>query len=46
MAKDREVEPGALFRKVGIGQPIWQVDSFLRHAPLPQNLLFRHTTCD
>ena len=41
MAKNREVEPGALFRKVGGGQVIWQVDSFLRHAGLPHAKLCR-----
>jgi hypothetical protein len=41
MAKEREIEPGALFRKVGVGQPIWRVDSFLRHASLPHAKLKR-----
>ena len=41
MAADKSIEAGALYKKVGPGQPIWQVDSLLRHAPLPHAKLRR-----
>jgi hypothetical protein len=41
MARDRGVEAGALYRKVGHGQPVWQVDSLIRHATLPHVKLTR-----
>ena len=41
MARERAVEPGALYRKVGYGQPVWRVDSLLRYAPLPHVKLTR-----
>ena len=41
MVADSRVELGALYKKVGPGQPIWQVDSLLRHAPLPHVKLKR-----
>ena len=41
MARDSEVEPGDLFRKVGHGQPIWRIDSLLRHVQFPHAKLTR-----
>lgn len=41
MARDNAVELGALYKKVGAGQPIWRVDSLVRHAPLPHAKLKR-----
>ena len=41
MVADNRVELGALYKKVGPGQPIWQVDSLVRYAPLPHAKLKR-----
>jgi len=41
MARQDAINPGALYRKVGAGQPIWRVDCLLRHAPLPHVKLKR-----
>lgn len=35
MAHAKDIEVGALYRKIGPGQPVWRVDSMIRHAPLP-----------
>jgi hypothetical protein len=41
MPRRREIEIGDLFKKIGPNQPIWQVVSFLRIAPLPHAKLQR-----
>lgn len=30
-----------MYRKIGYAQPVWRVDSLLRHAPLPHAKLTR-----
>ena len=45
MAGPKTIEVGALFRKLGPGQPVWRVDSMIRHAPLPHvKLTLLHST--
>jgi hypothetical protein len=41
MVRVREIGPGELFKKVGHGQPLWQVDSLIRHANHPHAKLKR-----
>jgi hypothetical protein len=41
MSIRREIEIGALFKKVGPNQPTWRAVSFLNHVPLPHAKLQR-----
>jgi len=40
-SQGKDFELGTLYRKIGPGQPIWRVDSLVRHAPLPHVKLTR-----